>query len=48
MRFPKMHLALAAGDYPGAAREMLDSDWAQQVGDRADRLAQQMVTNAWV
>ena len=31
--------ALKAGDYATAATEMLDSLWAKQVGDRADRLS---------
>lgn len=33
---------LQAADYDGAARAFLDSHWAQQVGDRAKRLAQMM------
>lgn len=32
-KFPKMHAALARQDYAEAARQMLDSDWAEQVGD---------------
>ena len=48
LRFQQMHAALRAGDYERAAREMLDSRWAQQVGARADRLAKQMETDAWV
>jgi len=31
---------MQAGDYAGAARGMLDSQWANQVGDRAQRIAQ--------
>lgn len=31
--FPKMHAALRAQDYAEAAHQMLDSDWAEQVGD---------------
>jgi lysozyme len=42
--FKMMFRALAQGDYAGAAREMLDSTWATQVGDRATRLARQMAT----
>jgi lysozyme len=34
--------AVAAGDWETAAREMLDSDWAHEVHDRADRLAGHM------
>lgn len=36
--------AIAAGDYEQAAREMLNSRWAKQVGTRADRLAAIMRT----
>lgn len=31
------------GDYSGAARGMLSSNWAKQVGQRANRLAEMMV-----
>ena len=47
----KFRLALAAmqrSDWPEAAKEMLDSDWKDQVGSRAHRLAQQMETGSWV
>lgn len=47
--------AMRTGDYPRAAREMLDSRWAVQVGDgpggtfdRAEKLARQMVSGEWV
>jgi len=40
--FKKMLAALEAGDYAAAAREMLDSKWARQVGKRARTLARQM------
>lgn len=40
--FVKMRAAIAAGDYEEAARQMLDSKWARQVGGRADRLAVMM------
>ena len=43
-RFTQMFQALAQEDYAGAAREMLDSDWARQVGARAERLARIMTT----
>lgn len=36
--------AVANGDYPRAADEMLSSLWARQVGDRAKRLAAMMLT----
>lgn len=48
LRFRQMISCLNKGDYSGAAREMLDSDWAKQVGARADRLAKQMVEDSWV
>ena len=37
--FRKMLAALEAGDFAGAATEALDSRWARQVGDRAQRIA---------
>jgi lysozyme len=37
-----------AGDYTGAANGMLKSLWAKQTPARAERLAQQMRTGAWV
>jgi lysozyme len=33
---------MQAGDYAGAAQGMLESQWARQVGERAQRLAQMM------
>jgi lysozyme len=47
-RFERMLAALDVRDYPAAAREMLDSDWARQVGTRADRLSRQMTDDQWV
>jgi lysozyme len=47
MRFRKMYEALVVHDYARAAEEMLDSDWASQVGARADRLARQMQEDQW-
>jgi len=46
--FRKMLAALRVGDFAQAAVEMLDSDWATQVGSRAHRLARQMETGEWV
>lgn len=42
MSFKRMLAALARSDYDAAAREMLDSRWARQVGSRAEELAQIM------
>ena len=48
MGFRRALAAMQAGDWPLAAREMLDSRWAGQVGERATRLAEQMKTGIWV
>ena len=40
--FRRMIAALGEGQYARAAREMLSSSWARQVGDRALRLADLM------
>lgn len=45
MKFQNAIDALANGNYAGAAAEMLDSRWANQVGQRATRLAQAMETD---
>jgi len=37
--FPKMLAALKSGDYAEAARQLLDSRYATQVGSRAHRVA---------
>jgi lysozyme len=42
MKFQNMIDALANGNYAGAAAEMLDSRWADQVGQRAQRLSRAM------
>jgi len=39
-RFEKMLEALKAKDFDTAATEALDSKWADQVGDRAKRIAE--------
>lgn len=36
-----------AGDYEGAARGMLNSLWAKQTPERAQRLSEQMRTGQW-
>lgn len=41
-KFKKMLDAVRRNDYDLAAKEMLDSKWARQVGDRAVRLAEMM------
>lgn len=38
---------IQAGDYEGAAVNMLKSKWAEQVGPRAKRLSEQMRTGVW-
>lgn len=40
--FKKMWLAVETQDWPKAAKEMLDSKWARQVGNRANELADLM------
>ena len=40
--FQKTLAAMQQGDWTTAAREMLDSKWAEQVGRRAQTLAQMM------
>lgn len=44
LNFVKMLKALRQQNYEDAAKEMLDSLWAKQVGARAIRLAEQMRT----
>lgn len=46
-KFPKTLKAVREGNYAEAAREMLDSTWAHQVGQRAIELAEQMRTGEW-
>ncbi|MEL0100009.1 MAG: glycoside hydrolase family protein, partial [Opitutae bacterium] len=41
MGFKNMLLALEEGRYSEAAEHALDSRWAEQVGDRAQRIAEQ-------
>ena len=42
-KFKKMIAAIEAKDYVTAASEMLDSKWASQVGERANRLSHLML-----
>lgn len=44
-QFRDMLAATKVGDFDGASKEMLDSKWAKQVGNRAERLAQAMKTD---
>jgi lysozyme len=43
-KFTKMWAALDAKDYPRAASEALNSQWAKQVGQRAGTLAAKLAT----
>ena len=43
MTFKKMLAALECRDYEEASKQMLDSKWANQVGERSARLAKQML-----
>jgi lysozyme len=43
LNFKKFLAAMEAGDYVTAGKEMLDSRWARQVGNRSDRLEQMIV-----
>ena len=47
LTFKKMLHALECSEYEDAAREMLDSKWAVQVGERARRLANVIRTGVW-
>lgn len=44
-QFRMMLAALESGEWEAAAREALDSKWAEQVGDRAKRIARDFVEN---
>jgi lysozyme len=44
MQFKRMWKHLGTHDYPAAAKEMLDSKWARQVGNRAIELSKIMRT----
>ena len=47
MQFKNFLAAVDRGDYVDAAREMLDSRWATQVGDRSVRLSKMMSSDEW-
>ena len=46
-KFQKCQAALLVGDYRLAASEMLQSRWADQVGKRANELAEMMESGEW-
>jgi lysozyme len=46
-RFKRMIAAVEAGKYQVASIEMLDSRWAEQVGNRASELSLMMESNRW-
>lgn len=47
MGFKRALTMLEAGNYAGAGAAFLESKWAKQVGDRANRLALQIVKGEW-
>ena len=47
MAFKKMVSAIIRGEFEEARDEMLDSRWANQVPNRANELAEQMLTGKW-
>lgn len=47
LQFKQMLAHVQAGEWDAAADAMLDSEWATQVGARAQRLAVQMRTGEW-
>lgn len=46
-KFKKMWAAIKLQDWEEAAKQMLDSKWAKQVGYRANELADAMRTGQW-
>lgn len=47
LHFPSMIHHLQAGEWQGAHDEALNSTWATQVGERAKRIAEQLLTGEW-
>lgn len=47
LQFRNFLAAVERSDWVDAAREMLDSRWAGQVGSRAIRLSTMMINNEW-
>lgn len=48
LHFPSMLHCVAVADWQGAHDQALASVWATQVGARAQRIAQQLLTGEWV
>jgi len=48
MKFQKMWDAIEDGDFEEASNQMMQSRWAEQVGRRAERLRDAMLTGEWV
>ncbi len=48
LRFKNLNKALLIQDYVRAAHEMVDSKWYRQVGRRAEKLRQIMLTGEWI
>ena len=48
LEFKNTLALIHTGEYPQAAKELLNSLWAKQVGNRAVRVATQLRTNQWV
>ena len=48
LKFKNMWEAIEEGEWEEAARQMMDSRWASQVGRRAARLSDAMRTGEWV
>jgi lysozyme len=48
LHFPSMIHYLTISDWMNASAQALESVWATQVGDRAKRIAQQILTGEWV
>ena len=46
-KFQNMIASISEGDYETASKEMLDSRWSKQVGQRSIELAEQMRTGQW-
>ena len=46
-KFQNMISSISQGDYETASKEMLNSRWSKQVGQRSIELAEQMRTGQW-